>query len=153
MVKDRDGQVAEHPIYAAIGCPWPGEGRAGLWAGTGGEGVKFWVSVFTHLRRAAGVEDAFLVCDGLKALAGMVRRRLASRHGPGGHHPLSRRADYADLDDGSLCRGAPSRILATGLVTGRSSADEGGDLLDCDLKQIAHCWKAESHGHSFVVVG
>lgn len=42
VVKIRDGQVANRPIYAAIGVTLAGEkGVLGLWAGTGGEGAKF----------------------------------------------------------------------------------------------------------------
>ena len=41
MVKVRDGQVANRPIYAAIGVTLAGEKDIlGLWAGTGGEGAK-----------------------------------------------------------------------------------------------------------------
>src|SRR5437764_8830280 len=44
----------------------------GLWAGTGGEGAKFWMSVLTDLRNR-GVKDVFfLVCDGLKGLPEVV---------------------------------------------------------------------------------
>ena len=42
VVKVRDGQVANRPIYAAIGVSLDGEKDIlGLWAGTGGEGAKF----------------------------------------------------------------------------------------------------------------
>ena len=42
VVKVRDGQVANRPIYAAIGVSLDGERDIlGLWAGTGGEGAKF----------------------------------------------------------------------------------------------------------------
>src|SRR6516164_8493659 len=48
MVKVRDGQVANRPIYAAIGVSLAGERDIlGLWAGSGGEGAKFWMSVLT----------------------------------------------------------------------------------------------------------
>ena len=41
VVKVRDGQVANRPIYAAIGATLGGEKDVlGLWAGTGGEGAK-----------------------------------------------------------------------------------------------------------------
>ena len=44
----------------------------GLWAGTGGEGAKFWMSVLTDLKNR-GVKDVFfLVCDGLKGLPEVV---------------------------------------------------------------------------------
>src|SRR6187402_1427469 len=50
-VKIRDGQVANRPIYAAIGVTLSGgKDILGLWAGTGGEGAKFWMSVLTDLR-------------------------------------------------------------------------------------------------------
>ena len=40
--KVRDGQVANRPIYAAIGVSLDGEKDIlGLWAGTGGEGARF----------------------------------------------------------------------------------------------------------------
>ena len=42
VVKIGDGQVANRPIYAAIGVSLAGERDVlGLWAGTGGEGAKF----------------------------------------------------------------------------------------------------------------
>jgi putative transposase len=42
MVKVRDGQVANRPVYAAIGVTVDGHKDVlGLWMGTGGEGAKF----------------------------------------------------------------------------------------------------------------
>jgi putative transposase len=73
MVKVRDGQVANRPIYAAIGVTVDGgKDVLGLWAGTGGEGAKFWMSVLVDLKNR-GVRDVFfLVCDGLKGLPDVV---------------------------------------------------------------------------------
>ena len=73
MVKVRDGQVANRPVYAAIGVTVDGRKDVlGLWMGTGGEGAKFWMSVLTDLRNR-GVRDVFfLVCDGLKGLPDVV---------------------------------------------------------------------------------
>ncbi|MEU2032622.1 IS256 family transposase [Nocardia amamiensis] len=73
VVKIRDGQVANRPIYAAIGVTVTGEKDIlGLWAGTGGGGAKFWMSVLTEIRNR-GVKDVFfLVCDGLKGLPEVV---------------------------------------------------------------------------------
>ena len=73
VVKVRDGQVANRPFYAAIGVTLGGERDIlGLWAGTGGEGAKFWMSVLTDLRNR-GVKDVFfVVCDGLKGLPEVV---------------------------------------------------------------------------------
>ena len=73
VVKVRDGQVANRPFYAAIGVTLDGERDIlGLWAGSGGEGAKFWMSVLTDLRNR-GVRDVFfVVCDGLKGLPDVV---------------------------------------------------------------------------------
>jgi transposase-like protein len=73
MVKVRDGQVANRPIYAAIGVSLAGEKDVlGLWAGTGGEGAKFWMSVLTDLRNRGVRDTFFVVCDGLKGLPEVV---------------------------------------------------------------------------------
>ena len=73
MVKVRDGQVANRPIYAAIGVTLAGEKDVlGLWAGTGGEGAKFWMSVLTDLRNRGVKDTFFVVCDGLKGLPEVV---------------------------------------------------------------------------------
>jgi len=73
VVKVRDGQVANRPVYAAIGVTIEGcKDVLGLWAGTGGEGARFWMSVLTDLKNR-GVRDVFfLVCDGLKGLPEVV---------------------------------------------------------------------------------
>ncbi len=44
----------------------------GLWAGTGGEGAKFWMSVLTDIRNRGTRYVFFLVCDGLKGLPEVV---------------------------------------------------------------------------------
>ncbi len=50
-VKVRDGQVANRPVYAAIGVGLDGSKDVlGLWMGTGGEGAKFWMSVLIDLK-------------------------------------------------------------------------------------------------------
>lgn len=73
VVKVRDGQVANRPIYAAIGVSLDGERDIlGLWAGQGGEGAKFWMSVLTDLRNREVRDVFFVVCDGLKGLPEVV---------------------------------------------------------------------------------
>jgi putative transposase len=73
VVKVRDGQVANRPFYAAIGVTLGGERDIlGLWAGTGGEGAKFWMSVLTNLKNRGVRDTFFLVCDGLKGLPDVV---------------------------------------------------------------------------------
>src|SRR5215217_7465629 len=73
VVKVRDGQVANRPVYAAIGVTVDGRKDVlGLWAGVGGEGAKFWMSVLIDLKNR-GVRDVFfVVCDGLKGLPEVV---------------------------------------------------------------------------------
>jgi putative transposase len=73
VVKIRDGQVGNRPIYAAIGVSLAGERDIlGLWAGSGGEGAKFWMSVLTDIRNRGVRDTFFVVCDGLKGLAEVV---------------------------------------------------------------------------------
>src|SRR5215213_5686866 len=73
MVKVRDGQVANRPVYAAIGVTVDGgKDVLGLWAGVGGEGAKFWMSVLVDLKNRGVIDVFFLVCDGLKGLPGVV---------------------------------------------------------------------------------
>jgi transposase-like protein len=69
VVKIRDGQVVNRPIYVVIGVTVNGERDIlGLWAGEGNEGAKFWLAVLTEIKNR-GVEDVCLVvCDGLKGL-------------------------------------------------------------------------------------
>ena len=72
-VKIRDGQVANRPIYAAIGVTLTGgKDILGLWAGTGGEGAKFWMSVLTDLKNRGVTDTFFVVCDGLKGLPEVI---------------------------------------------------------------------------------
>jgi len=73
VVKIRDGQVANRPIYAAIGVSLAGEKDIlGMWAGTGGEGAKFWMAVLTDIRNRGVRDTFFVVCDGLKGLPEVV---------------------------------------------------------------------------------
>jgi transposase-like protein len=68
-VKIRDGQVANRPIYVAVGVTVAGERDIlGLWAGDGGEGAKFWLSVLTEIKNRGTADVCIVVCDGLKGL-------------------------------------------------------------------------------------
>jgi transposase-like protein len=74
MVKIRDGQVRNRPVYAAIGVDLDGhKDILGMWAGDGdGESAKSWMAVLTELKNR-GVHDVFfVVCDGLKGLPDSV---------------------------------------------------------------------------------
>ena len=74
-VKVRDSQVANRPVYVAIGVDLAGERDVlGLWLGpTGGEGAKHWVTMLGELRNR-GLADALIVCcDGLRGLPESIR--------------------------------------------------------------------------------
>ena len=69
VVKIRDGQVTNRPIYTAIGVTVDGRREVlGLWAGTGGEGAKFWLQVLTEIKNRGTEDVCIVVCDGLKGL-------------------------------------------------------------------------------------
>jgi putative transposase len=75
VIKVRDSQVANRPVYVAIGVNLDGERDVlGLWLGpTGGEGAKQWMTMLTELRNR-GIADALIVCcDGLKGLPDAIR--------------------------------------------------------------------------------
>lgn len=73
VVKIRDGQVANRPIYVAIGVNIDGERDIlGLWAGDGGEGAKYWHHVLTEIRNRGVADCCILVCDGLTGLPDAV---------------------------------------------------------------------------------
>jgi putative transposase len=67
-VKIRDGQVANRPIYVALGVTADGERDIlGLWAGEhgDGEGAKFWLRVLTEIRNRGTKDVLMVICDGL----------------------------------------------------------------------------------------
>jgi putative transposase len=70
-VKIRDGNVANRPIYVALGVTCAGtRDILGLWAGEhgDGEGAKFWLRVLTELKNRGVADVCLVVCDGLKGL-------------------------------------------------------------------------------------
>ena len=76
-LKVRDGQVANRPIYAAIGVDLE-EGQKdilGMWFGDGGgESAKFWMVVLTELRNRGVADVFFLLWDGLKVCPTVSRQ-------------------------------------------------------------------------------
>jgi transposase-like protein len=69
QVKIRDGQVANRPIYVALGVTCDGERDIlGLWAGDGGEGAKYWLHVLTEVKNRGVADCLIVVCDGLHGL-------------------------------------------------------------------------------------
>ena len=74
-VKVRGSQVANRPVYVAIGVDLAGDRDVlGLWLGpTGGEGAKQWATMLGELRNR-GLADALIVCcDKLRGLPEQVR--------------------------------------------------------------------------------
>jgi putative transposase len=70
VLKIRDGQVANRPVYVAMGITVDGERDVlGLWVGpAGGEGAKQWMSMLTELRNCGVADVCIVCCDGLKGL-------------------------------------------------------------------------------------
>jgi putative transposase len=70
VLKIRDGQVANRPVYVAMGITIDGERDVlGLWAGpSGGEGAKQWMTMLTDLRNRGVADVCIVCCDGLKGL-------------------------------------------------------------------------------------
>src|SRR5271166_5630446 len=74
-VKIREGQVANRPIYLALGVTVDGERDVlGLWAGEhgDGEGAKYWLRVLSEIKNRGVRDVCMLVCDGLKGLPDAV---------------------------------------------------------------------------------
>ncbi len=74
-VKIRDGgAVGSRPIYTAVGVTVDGERDIlGLWAGTGGEGAKFWLHVLTEIKNRGVADVCIVVCDGLTGLPDAIQ--------------------------------------------------------------------------------
>lgn len=72
-VKIREGQVANRPIYVAVGVNVDGERDIlGLWTGEGGEGAKYWHHVLTEIKNRGTADVCIVVCDGLTGLPDAV---------------------------------------------------------------------------------
>ncbi|WP_203914987.1 IS256 family transposase [Rhizocola hellebori] len=73
-LKIRDGQVANRPVYVALGVTCEGGSDVlGLWVGdSNGEGAKYWLRVLSEIRNRGVGDVCMLVCDGLKGLPEVV---------------------------------------------------------------------------------
>jgi putative transposase len=70
-VKIREGNVANRPIYVALGVTVDGtRDILGLWAGEhgNGEGAKYWLRVLSEIKNRGTQDVCIVVCDGLKGL-------------------------------------------------------------------------------------
>ena len=75
QVKIREGQVANRPVYLALGVTVDGERDIlGLWAGEhgDGEGAKYWLRVLSEIKNRGTRDVCMVVCDGLKGLPDAV---------------------------------------------------------------------------------
>lgn len=70
VLKIRDGQVANRPVYVVMGITMDGQRDVlGMWTGpSGGEGAKQWMSMLTELRNRGMLDACIVCCDGLKGL-------------------------------------------------------------------------------------
>ena len=75
VVKVRGAQVANRPVYVAIGVNIASERDVlGLWLGpTGGEGAKQWATMLTELRNRGLAEALIVCCNGLRGLPESIR--------------------------------------------------------------------------------
>ena len=74
-VNIREGQVANRPVYLALGVTVDGERDVlGLWAGEhgDGEGAKYWMRVCSEIKNRGTRDVLMVVCDGLKGLPDAV---------------------------------------------------------------------------------
>ncbi len=70
VLKVRSGQVANRPVYVAIGISMDGvRDVLGMWVGpSGGEGAKQWMNMLTDLKNRGILDACIVCCDGLKGL-------------------------------------------------------------------------------------
>src|SRR6201996_8196733 len=144
VVKVRDGQIATRPVYAAIGVTLAGnKDILGLWAGTGGEGAKFWMSVLTDIRNR-GVKDVFfVVCDGLKGLPEVVGNvwplaivQTCSIHLIRNTFRLASRRDWD-----ALKRDLRASYTAVNADTARAALDQLADTWGSKYAAIIRLWE------------
>ena len=89
-VKIREGQVANRPIYLALGVTADGERDVlGLWAGEhgDGEGAKYWLRVCSEIKNRGTRDVLMVVCDGLKGLPERSQCRVGEDHRANLHCP------------------------------------------------------------------
>ncbi len=142
MIKVRDSQVANRPVYVAIGVNLDGERDVlGMWLGpTGGEGAKQWMTMLTELRNR-GIADALIVCcDGLRGLPDAIRTTWpdatvqtslvhdgVARECPGCH---PHRWERASADRPSRSRRRPVPLTGDGLRTASRSRAVSAETSD-----------------------
>ena len=159
VVKIRDGQVANRPVYVAMGVNLDGERDVlGMWVGpAGGEGAKFWTTVLTELRNR-GVTDTFVVCcDGLKGLPDAIRAtwplaevQLCVVHLVSAPTCVTRRRGT-----GGRCVGAPSGGLERRRAVGTADplSREPAERFSVDLRPASALQSDSTRGNATVSTG
>jgi len=74
-VKIREGNVANRPIYIALGVTVDGTRDVlGIWAGEhgDGEGAKYWMRVLSEIKNRGAQDVCIVVCDGLMGLPAAI---------------------------------------------------------------------------------
>jgi putative transposase len=74
-VKIREGNVANRPIYIALGVTVDGTRDVlGIWAGEhgDGEGAKYWMRVLSEIKNRGTQDVCIVVCDGLTGLPAAI---------------------------------------------------------------------------------
>src|ERR1700712_5665614 len=85
VVKVRDGQVRNKPMYVVIGVTTGGERDIlGIWAGDGGEGAEFWLGVLTAQATTGDQYRSATVAAGMSTY---VETRAMLRRAK--HHPAA----------------------------------------------------------------
>ena len=145
VIKVRGSQVANRPVYVAIGVNLDGERDVlGLWLGpTGGEGAKQWATMLTELRNR-GLRDALIVCcDGLKGLPDSIRTTWPEATVQTCVvHMVRNSLRYASKKHWSQITQAMREIYTAPTVAGRRSPVRGvrrrvGAALSCDDPGVA----------------
>ena len=119
-VKIREGQVANRPIYLALGVTVDGERDIlGLWAGEhgDGEGAKYWMRVCSEIKNRGTRDVLMVVCDGLKGLPDAVNAvwektivQTCIVHYPN--------TVVMPIPGGPALAGGGERVLGIGIITG-----------------------------------
>ena len=96
VLKIREGQVANRPVYVALGINLDGmRDVLGLWVGpSGGEGAKQWMNMLTDLKNRGILDACIVCCDGLKGL------------------PAAINATWPQATDPDLCRPSGPQLAA-----------------------------------------
>ena len=119
-VKIREGNVANRPIYVALGVTVDGtRDILGLWAGEhgGGEGAKFWIRVLSDIKKPRHPRHLLRGVRRTEGTARGDRDCVAPGDHSDVHHSLLRYLGYADIPDVAAGRGGAG-AADVGIIAG-----------------------------------